>query len=43
MALYAMGDFHLAFSTGKTMEVFGKEWKDYVNRIGNVFARRIQL
>ena len=33
MALYAMGDFHLAFSTGKTMEVFGKEWKDYVNRI----------
>ena len=28
-----MGDFHLAFSTGKTMEVFGDEWKDYVNRI----------
>lgn len=33
MALYAMGDFHLAFSTGKTMEVFGDEWNDYVNRI----------
>lgn len=33
MALYAMGDFHLAFSTGKSMEVFGDEWKDYVNRI----------
>lgn len=33
MALYAMGDLHLAFSSDKTMEIYGENWKDYVNRI----------
>lgn len=33
MALYAIGDLHLSFSTDKSMEVFGREWKNYVKRI----------
>ena len=34
MAIYALADLHLAMSfPGKTMEVFGGEWKDYMSRI----------
>ena len=33
MALYAIGDLHLSFQTDKSMEVFGREWKDYVKKI----------
>ena len=34
MAVYAMGDLHLALDNPeKTMEVFGDSWKDYMNRI----------
>ena len=35
-----MGDFHLSFQTGKSMEIFGPLWKDYVNRI-NKNCRKI--
>lgn len=34
MAVYAMGDLHLALDNPeKTMEVFGESWKDYMSRI----------
>ncbi|MDO4477580.1 MAG: metallophosphoesterase [Lachnospiraceae bacterium] len=33
MALYAMGDFHLAHAVDKNQEIFGPEWTDYVRRI----------
>ena len=35
MALYAIADLHLSTleSTNKSMEVFGKRWADYMNRI----------
>lgn len=34
MAVYAMGDLHLALDNPeKTMEVFGDSWKDYMERI----------
>lgn len=39
MALYAIGDLHLALSTNKSMEVFGKAWENYVERIGESLAR----
>lgn len=42
MALYAIGDFHLAFSTDKSMEVFGSEWKNYVKRIEKNYRKRIR-
>ena len=29
MALYAMGDMHLAFSVDKPMDRFGKVWKKH--------------
>ena len=33
MGLYAIGDLHLSLSTDKPMDVFGKEWKDHVEKI----------
>lgn len=33
MALYAIGDFHLSFTTNKPMDRFGKIWIDHVNKI----------
>lgn len=33
MALYAMGDFHLAFSVDKSMEKFDEVWKDHEKKI----------
>lgn len=40
MALYALGDLHLSFQSGKSMDIFGSVWKrherkieKYVNRI----------
>lgn len=41
MALFAMGDFHLSFSADKPMDVFGKEWKNHVNRIDKYCRKRI--
>lgn len=32
MALYAMGDFHLSFMAGKSMDVFGSVWKNHVKK-----------
>ncbi len=33
MALYAIGDLHLSFSSDKPMDVFGENWNDYENKI----------
>lgn len=33
MALFAIGDLHLSFSTDKPMDVFGQNWQDYENKI----------
>lgn len=33
MSLYAIGDLHLGFQSGKSMEVFGDEWKDHAAKI----------
>ena len=33
MSLYAIGDLHLAFQSGKSMDVFGDEWKDHAEKI----------
>ena len=41
MALYAIGDLHLSFQTDKSMEVFGREWKDYVKKISKNFKCKI--
>ncbi len=33
MALYAIGDFHLSFQTDKSMDKFGKVWKNHEEKI----------
>ena len=33
MALYAIGDLHLSFEANKPMDVFGKLWTDYVEKL----------
>ena len=33
MALYALGDLHLAFQSEKTMDIFGKVWKNHEKKI----------
>lgn len=33
MSLYAIGDLHLGFQSGKSMEMFGDEWKDHAEKI----------
>jgi predicted phosphohydrolase len=33
MSLYAIGDLHLSLGTDKPMDVFGREWENYVEKI----------
>ena len=33
MALYALGDLHLSFQADKSMDVFGKVWKNHERKI----------
>ena len=42
MALYAMGDFHLAFSVDKPMDRFGWVWRNHEKKILKHCEKRIQ-
>ena len=33
MALYVIGDLHLSFEADKPMDVFGKLWTGYVDKL----------
>lgn len=33
MAIYVIGDLHLSFSTNKPMDIFGKNWQNYEEKI----------
>ena len=33
MALYALGDLHLAFGADKPMDVFGGRWQGYMQKL----------
>ena len=33
MSIYAIGDLHLSFSTDKPMDVFGKQWNNYEEKL----------
>lgn len=41
MALYVIGDFHMSFSVNKPMEVFGKEWKNHVQKIEKYWNKKV--
>ena len=33
MSLYAIGDLHLSLGTDKPMDVFGRDWENYVEKL----------
>ena len=37
MALYAIGDLHLSIGTGKSMEIFGHRWTNYMEKLKQGF------
>ena len=39
MVLYTIGDLHLSLSSDKSMEVFGNNWHNYVQRLQEGFAQ----
>ncbi|WP_029320495.1 metallophosphoesterase [Butyrivibrio sp. AE3004] len=41
MALFALGDLHLAFQSDKTMDIFGKVWKNHEKKIEKNCAKMI--
>lgn len=42
MALYTIGDLHLALTVDKPMEVFGREWKNHVTKIEKNWRKKIR-
>ncbi len=41
MALYALGDLHLSFQTDKSMDKFGKVWKNHERKIEKYVSRTV--
>ncbi len=41
MALYAIGDLHLSFSTDKPMDIFGSAWKNHIQVLETNWKARI--
>lgn len=42
MALYALGDLHLSFQSGKPMDRFGKVWKNHERKIETYVRRTVK-
>lgn len=42
MALFAIGDLHLGFGVNKTMDKFGEEWKNHIQKIEKNWRECIQ-
>ena len=40
MSLYALGDLHLSFQADKSMDKFGRVWKNYERKIENNKIKR---
>ncbi|MFQ7103181.1 MAG: metallophosphoesterase, partial [Anaerovoracaceae bacterium] len=41
MALYALGDLHLGFQRGRSMDAFGKVWKNHEKKIEKYVNRTV--
>ena len=39
MALYTIGDTHLSLNSNKSMEVFGGQWADYIDKLVSGFSQ----
>ena len=42
MAIYVIGDLHLSFSTNKPMEIFGKNWQNYEEKIKQDWLSKVK-
>jgi len=42
MAIYAIGDLHLSFSTDKPMDVFGDLWENHADKIKDAWLERVK-
>ncbi|MBU5454967.1 metallophosphoesterase [Caproiciproducens sp. MSJ-32] len=42
MALYAISDLHLAFTTDKPMDIFGKKWFKHDEKIKNNWLKKVK-
>lgn len=42
MALYAIGDLHLSFSTDKPMDVFGENWNSHADKIKEYWTTTVK-
>ena len=42
MAIYGISDLHLSFGTNKPMNIFGKIWNDYENKIKENWIRKVK-
>lgn len=41
MAIYAIGDLHLSFQTHKPMDIFGDQWKNYLEKLEKNWKEKI--
>lgn len=42
MSIYAIGDLHLSFNTDKPMNVFGKQWDNYEEKIKEDWIKKVK-
>lgn len=42
MSIYAIGDLHLSFSENKPMDIFGKAWENYEERLRENWSSKIK-
>lgn len=42
MSIYVIGDLHLSFNTNKPMDVFGKNWSNYEEKIKNNWIENVK-
>ena len=43
MAIYVIGDLHLSFNTNKPMDIFGKNWQNYEEKIKQDWLSKVKL
>lgn len=41
MAIYAIGDLHLSFSTDKPMDIYGPDWEDHTERVKSEWEKSV--
>ena len=41
MAIYTIGDLHLAFKENKPMDIFGENWKNHEKKIKQSWVKQV--